>query len=157
MRYYIRDLHNQLAELQPSFIQSLNGEKEKILYRGQPMKISQLDELRENSGSLISMNSFLSATQDEKVAIAFSGDGETTNADEVSVIYEMFIDTDIRSTPYSKIESVMENEEEILFSMGSVFQIGQIDELRNKVYRVKLTMIHKEDELWNKLTAHLDT
>jgi hypothetical protein len=28
MRYFIHDLHNQLAQLQPSFIRSLNGEKE---------------------------------------------------------------------------------------------------------------------------------
>jgi hypothetical protein len=157
MRYFIHDLHNQLAELQTSFIQSLNGKKNLTLYRGQPMKINQLDEIRENHDGLISMNSFLSATQDEKVAIMFSGDGTTTNPDEVSVIYEMVIDTDIRSTPYAKIESTKPDEEEILFSMGFVFQIGNVDELRNKVYRVKLTMVHKEDQLWNKLTAHLDS
>jgi hypothetical protein len=157
MRYFIHDLHNQLAELQTSFIQSLNGKKQIILYRGQPMKMNQLDEMRKNRHGLISMNSFLSATQKEDVAIPFSGDGTTTHSDEVSVIYEMLIDTDIRSTPYAKIKSTKPDEEEILFSMGSVFQIGNVDELRSKVYRVKLTMVHKEDQLWNKLTSHLDS
>jgi hypothetical protein len=157
MRYFIHDLHNQLAELQPSFIQSLNGKKNLTLYRGQRMKMNQLDEMRKNRHGLISMNSFLSATQKEDVAIPFSGDGTTTHSDEVSVIYEMLIDTDIRSTPYAKIKSTKPDEEEILFSMGSVFQIGNVDELRSKVYRVKLTMVHKEDQLWNKLTSHLDS
>ncbi|CAF0732441.1 unnamed protein product [Adineta steineri] len=158
MRYFINDLHNQLAELQLSFIESLNGEKEIILYRGLLMKVAQLNELRENFGGLVSMNSFTSATQDENVAIVFSGDGEQTiPPDEVSVIFEMLIDTDIRSTPYTKIQSVMDNEEEILFSIGATFRIGEIDEIRSRVYRVKLTMVHKEDELWNKLTAHLDS
>ncbi|CAF3997478.1 unnamed protein product, partial [Adineta steineri] len=107
---------------------------------------------------LISMNSFVSATQDEYVAIVFSGDGEQTiPLDEVSVIYEMLIDTDIRSTPYAKIQSIIVDEEEILFSIGSTFRIGKINEIRSRVYRVKLTMVHKEDELWNKLTAHLDS
>jgi hypothetical protein len=156
MRYFIHDLHNQLAELQTSFIQSLNGKKNLTLYRGQPMKMNQLDEIKENRDGLISMNSFLSATQDENVAIVFSGNGTTTNPDEVSVIYEMLIDTDIRSTPYAKIESIYPDEQEILFSIGSVFRIGNVDELRNKVYRVKLTMVHEEDQLWNKLTEHLD-
>ncbi|CAF0736611.1 unnamed protein product [Adineta steineri] len=158
MRYFINDLHNQLAELQLSFIDSLNGKKEIILYRGLPMKITQLNELRENFDGLISMNSFVSATQDENVAIVFSGNGEQTiPPDEVSVIYEMLIDTDIRSTPYAKIQSTIVDEEEILFSIGSTFRIGEIDEIRSRVYRVKLTMVHKEDELWNKLTAHLDS
>ncbi|CAF4224258.1 unnamed protein product, partial [Adineta steineri] len=92
MRYFINDLHNQLAELQSSFIESLNGKKEIILYRGLLMKVALLNELRENFGGLISMNSFVSATQDEYVAIVFSGDGEQTiPLDEVSVIYEMLI------------------------------------------------------------------
>ncbi|CAF4063186.1 unnamed protein product [Adineta steineri] len=104
------------------------------------------------------MNSFVSATQDKNVAIVYSGNGEQTiPPDEVSVIYEMLIDTDIRSTPYAKIQSIMADEEEILFSMGSTFRIGEIDEIRSRVYRVKLTMVHKEDELWNKLTEHLDS
>ncbi|CAF1508606.1 unnamed protein product [Adineta steineri] len=157
MRYFINDLHNQLAELQLSFIESLNGEKEIILYRGLLMNFAQLDELRENFDGLISMNSFVSATQNENVAIIFSGNGEQIGSDEVSVIYEMLINTDIRSTPYAKIQGVMLHEQEVLFSMGSTFRIGEIDEIRSRVYRVKLTMIHKEDELWNKLTAHLDS
>ncbi|CAF0725557.1 unnamed protein product [Adineta steineri] len=157
MRYFINDLHNQLAELQLSFIESLNGKKEIILYRGLPMKITQLNELRENFGGLVSMNSFTSATQDENVAIIFSGNGEQIGSDEVSVIYEMLIDTDIRSTPYAKIQSMMPDEEEILFSIGATFRIGKIDEIRSRVYRVKLIMVHKEDELWNQLTAHLDS
>jgi hypothetical protein len=156
MRYFIHDLHNQLAELQPSFIQSLNGKKNLTLYRGQRMKMNQLDEMRENRDGFISMNSFLSATQDEDVAIAFSGNGTTKKPDEVSVIYEILIDTDIRSTPYAKIESINPDEQEVLFSMGSVFRIGNVEKIRNKVYRVQLTMVHKEDQLWNKLTAHLD-
>ncbi|CAF3961504.1 unnamed protein product, partial [Adineta steineri] len=44
MRYFINDLHNQLAELQLSFIESLDGKKEIIIYRGLLMKIAQLNE-----------------------------------------------------------------------------------------------------------------
>ena len=53
------------------------------------------------------MNSFVSATEDKQVAFAFSGDGQTANLDEVSIIYEMLIDTNIQSTPYAKIPSVI--------------------------------------------------
>ena len=158
MRYYIHDLHNQLAQLQPSFIQSLNGQTNLTLYRGQTMKVSQLNEIRNNYGNFISMNSFLSATEDGKVAFIFSGDGQTTNPEEVSVIYDMLIDTNIRSTPYAKIPSVMEDEEEILFSMGPIFRIGEVEKVpdHDGVWSIKLIMEHIEDELWNELTAHLD-
>ncbi|CAF1518878.1 unnamed protein product [Adineta ricciae] len=157
MRYFINDLHNQLAKLQDDFIQSLNGLTNLILYRGQTMKINELNEIKENLNGFISMNSFMSTTQDIEVAIAFSGDGSSEmKPDEISVIYEMTINTNIRSTPYAKIKSKMNDEEEILFSMGSIFRIGDVKELRNRVYCVKLTMVHIEDQLWNKLTAHLD-
>ncbi|CAF4714532.1 unnamed protein product, partial [Rotaria sp. Silwood2] len=117
---------------------------------------NELDKIRENCGSFISMNSFLSATQEKQVAVVFSGDGETSNPNEVSVIYEMMIDTNIRSTPYAKIKSFIPDEEEILFSMGPIFRIEHVDESDNHVSYVKLTMVHLEDELWNKLTKHLN-
>jgi hypothetical protein len=50
----------------------------------------------------------------------------------------------------------MEDEEEILFSMGCVFRIGDVKMLRDRMYCVELTMAYIEDQLWNKLTAHLN-
>ena len=48
MRYFIHDLHNQLAQLQIDLIQSLNGQSKLTLCRGQTRKTSQLEELKEN-------------------------------------------------------------------------------------------------------------
>ncbi|CAF3850166.1 unnamed protein product [Rotaria magnacalcarata] len=156
MRYYIHDLHNQLAELQSSFINTLNPETVLMLYRGQVMKKNQLNEIQDNIGGFMSMNSFISATQDPAVARVFSGMGENLQPDEVSVIYEMTIDTNIRSTPYAKIDTINPDEQEILFSIGAIFKIEKIDQLSANIYSVKLTMTHIDDELWNKLTAHLN-
>jgi len=58
MRYFIHDLHNQLAQLQSLFIESINGRTNLTLYRSQIMKNKELDEIRENSDSFITMNSF---------------------------------------------------------------------------------------------------
>jgi len=146
-------LHNQLAELQTDFIKSLDGANNLTLYRGQTMKKIQLDELRENFDGFISMNSFLSATQRKKVAFVFSGDGVTTNPDEVSVIYEMIIDTNIRSTPYAKIKSAMEDEEEILFSTAVCFTVERVefDKVKSK-HLFFLSLKHTPD---SKLTFYL--
>ncbi len=52
----------------------------------------------------------------------------------------------------------MEDEEEILFSMGPIFRIGKVEKVpdHDGVWSIKLIMEHIEDKLWNELTAHLD-
>jgi hypothetical protein len=42
--------------------------------------------------------------------------------------------------------------------MGSIFRIRDVEEVIDHagVFRVKLTMVYIEDQLWNKLIAHLD-
>jgi hypothetical protein len=156
MRYFIHDLHNELVRLQPYFIQSLNGQQYLTLYRSRTIRINQLNELQKNIGGLISIKSFLSATQNKQLALAFLESNYTLNPDEVSVIYEMSINTSIQSVPYAKIPTLSRNQEEILFSMGSIFRIQEVYERRARTYCVKLTMEHIEDELWNRLTGHLD-
>ena len=105
------------------------------------------------------MNSFMSATQDQDVAVMFSGDGKNLEADQVSVIYQITVDTKIRSTPYARVyDSKIEDEQEILFSMGATFRIeeGCLFSGRDDIHCVKLTMVHVEDEQWNKMTSHLN-
>ncbi|CAF3484363.1 unnamed protein product [Rotaria sp. Silwood1] len=80
LRYFIYDLHNQLAQLQISYIQSLPSDQPILtLYRGQRIKTTQLDQLAANVNNLISMNSFLSTTSDRTAALFFSGH-ETLNS-----------------------------------------------------------------------------
>jgi hypothetical protein len=155
MRYFIHDLHYQLDRLQTPFIESLNGQTNLTLYRGRLMKLNQLKEMGKNIGGILIIKNILSVTQNERFAIESSGDGKLTNPDEVSVIYEILIDTNIRSIPFAKIRDMMKGEEEILFSMGSIFRIVKIYELRTRVYYIKLIMEHIDKDLWNKLTAHL--
>ena len=160
LRYYIYDLHNQLAQLQIPYVRSLPSDKSILtLYRGQRMTITELNKLQENVGKLISKNSFLSTTSDVTAAIFFSGDGSLDNPDgEASVLYEITVDTKIpHMIPFARIDylSVYEDEDEFLFSMASVFQIEQVEQYGN-LWVVNLTLINKEDEEWNKLTAHLN-
>jgi hypothetical protein len=160
LRYYIYDLHNQLAQLQISYIQSLPiNEPILTLYRGQRINITELKKLRENVGKLISMNSFLSTTNDVQAAVFFSGDGSLDNPEtEVSVLYQISIDIRVpHSIPFAKVNyvSVYKDEDEVLFSMASVFEIGAVEQYGN-LWVVDLTFINKEDEEWNALTAHLN-
>jgi hypothetical protein len=160
LRYYIYDLHNQLAQLQISYIQSFPiNEPILTLYRGERMKITELNKLRENVGKLISKNSFLSTTNDVQAAIFFSGDGSLDNAEtDVSVLYQITIDTRVsHSIPFAKIQykSIFKDEDEVLFSITSVFHIDTVEQYGN-LWVVDLALINKEDEEWNILTAHLN-
>ncbi|CAF0995776.1 unnamed protein product [Adineta steineri] len=160
LRYYIYDLHNQLAQLHTSYLYSLPSDQPILtLYREQRMKITELTRLQENINKLISMNNFLSTTNNVTAAIFFAGDGCLNDPDgEVSVVYQITIDTSVpHSIPFAKIqyESIFEDEDEVLFSMASVFRIDSIEKY-GALWVVELTLINKEDETWNILTAHLN-
>ncbi|CAF4257270.1 unnamed protein product, partial [Adineta steineri] len=128
-------------------------------YRGQRMKITELARLQENVHKLISMNNFLSTTNNVTAAIFFAGDGCLNDSDEqISVVYQIAIDTSVpHSIPFAKIqyESIFEDEDEVLFSMASVFRIDNVEEY-DTLWIVELTLINEEDETWNILTAHLN-
>ncbi|CAF1409872.1 unnamed protein product [Adineta steineri] len=160
LRYYIYDLHNQLAQLHTSYLHSLPSDQPILtLYRGQRMKIIELSRLQQNVDKLISMNNFLSTTNNVTAAIFFAGDGCLNDSDEeISVIYQITTDTGVpHSIPFAKIQykSIFQDEDEILFSMASVFRIDDVEQY-GALWVVELTLINKEDETWNILTAHLN-
>ncbi|CAF1172911.1 unnamed protein product [Adineta steineri] len=160
LRYYIYDLHNQLAQLHTSYLHSLPSDQPILtLYRGQRMKTTELTRLQENIDKFISMNNFLSTTNDVTAAVFIAGDGFLNDPDEeISVVYQITIDTSVlHSIPFAKIqyESIFQDEDEVLFSMASVFRIDNVEKY-GALWVVELTLINKEDETWNILTAHLN-
>ncbi|CAF0926354.1 unnamed protein product [Rotaria sordida] len=162
LRYFIQDLHNQLAFMQVDYLKRLQRYDSPILklYRGQVMTWNDLEnKFRANIGNLISMNSFLSTTTDRYVARIFAGDSNIQNPETyVSVLYEIKIDTRLpHSVPFAELgdQSDFEHENEVLFSMGAVFRIGEICQEHRHLWIVKLTLTTDEDEQWNVLTEHL--
>ena len=161
-RYFIQDLHNQLARMQIDYFKELTNTNNSSfkLYRGQPMTWNDFEEkFRANQGNLISINSFLSTTTDRYVARAFAGDGDEQLAEnEISVLYEITIDTRFdHSVPFAELndQTNFEYENEVLFSIGAVFRIEEICQEHRKLWTVKLTLTTDENEQWNILTEHL--
>ncbi|CAF0993115.1 unnamed protein product [Adineta steineri] len=162
-RYYIQDLHNQLAVMQDDYLKRLqiSNCSTLILYRGQVMAWNDLqDKFRTNIGNLITMSSFLSTTTDRHVARFFSGDGFVENPErDVSVLYEITINIQsFHSVPFAELhdETIFEEEGEVLFSMGAVFRIDDVYEEHKLLWTVKLTLTtEEEEEQWNVLTEHL--
>jgi hypothetical protein len=159
LRYFIHDLHNQLAQLQMEFLHLLPPNQPILrLYRGLRMRLNELYDLQHNKGNLVSTNTFLSTTSDYEAALSFSGDGNDVEENFISVIYQINVDTTVKySIPFAKIDyqSIFKDEDEVLFSMGAVFHVGEIEQVKDRLWTVELTLTSTEDEQWNFLTSHL--
>ncbi|CAF1101827.1 unnamed protein product [Adineta ricciae] len=159
LRLFIQDLHNQLHALQEEYIRTQRQLHTDVLrlYRGQVMTKTELDEFK--IGSRMSVNCFLSTTVNPTKAYDFACDFDGVVQDpDVSVVYEITVDLTVpHSTPFASIADVSVNpdEREVLFSMAAVFEITDIVQEKERVWKVKLTIVNKADESWNVLTAHL--
>ena len=159
LRLFIQDLHNQLHVLQEEYIRTQRQLHTDVLklYRGQVMTKTELDEFK--IGSRMSVNCFLSTTANRTTAYDFACDFDGVVQDpDVSVVYEISVDLTVsHSTPFASIAdaSVNPDEGEVLFSMAAVFKITDIVQEKERVWKIKLTIVNKADESWNALTAHL--
>ncbi|CAF1492126.1 unnamed protein product [Adineta steineri] len=134
-RYFIADLHRQLRKMQGNF-------KATTVYRGQMMNKHELDMFKENRGKCMSVNTFLSTTLDEAVARCYAGDGEERPKLE-SVLFVIHIDYSITNIkPFASLmdDTRFKDEEEVLFSVGSVFEISEHIDLISgtNIWRIEL-------------------
>jgi hypothetical protein len=81
-------------------------------------------------GGLMSFNNFLSTSHDRTVSFAFA-ESNQNYPDLIGVLFEIAIDPSTSSTPFANIRdaSYHQEEDKILFSMHSVFCIGQTKQL----------------------------
>ena len=157
-RFFIRDLFLQLNELYQS---STKIDKNVItVYRGQLVSSHELHRLKNNEGGLISMNTFVSTTNDTFLALVFSGQGLERPLLE-SVVFEIKIDPSIINDkdvePFARLQaSAIKSENEFLISMGAIFRIESIDDdLFDGVCYIQLTMYCKPNQLLDYYRAEL--
>ena len=120
-------------------------------YRGQFMSSSTIDQFRENIGSLISTNVFLSTSLAFDIAVMFAGgSGSKSTTSLKTVLFCVEIDPKIENTrPYAQIKhfSNFEEEDEVLFAVGTVFRIEKFDTLSvtNDVLVIHLQMVDENE------------
>jgi tetratricopeptide (TPR) repeat protein len=159
--YFVSDLTRALTKL---YLDQFNG-KEGILtvYRGQHMHIDELERLKNSIGRLMSVNTFFSTTTSSEVAADFSGNGEYRSQGLESVIFQIKIDLSIQRRPFGKIDqlSSKKNENEILFAVGSVFRIENVELFLDNIWLIILTLtdgVKKEiEDLLAYFTKHVGT
>ncbi|CAF0741148.1 unnamed protein product [Adineta steineri] len=157
MGFYLRDVHKQIQQLCEQQVGSYKR-KPFIVYRGQGLMKSDFEKLQKTKGGLISFNNFLSTSKTEDVSLRFARRA-STKLDTVGILFIMLIDPCIKSTPFAfiKEESYFKKEEEILFSMHTVFRVSAIRQMvnENQLYQVELQLTSDDDQQLRLLTDRI--
>ena len=143
MGFFARDLHEQITTMHRNL--SLNKDKFTV-YRGQAMSISDFEKVKTSNNGLISFNSFLSTTRDECTAKLFAKQACFKDG-AVAILFRMEIDPKTSSIPYALLneKSVYKNENEMLFSMHTVFRIRSVQEQTDQYSLIHLELTADND------------
>ncbi|CAF1258378.1 unnamed protein product [Adineta steineri] len=160
MGFFIRDLHEQIVELHSEQYNKCYQSKHWTVYRGQSLSQTDFDQLQNTQGGLMSFNNFLSTSKDIKVAQIFARSA-LANHTLVSIVFVIKIDSAIKSAPYASIRDVShyDAEDEILFSMHTVFRIGNMTESNenSRLWHVDLFQTTDNDAQLSALTERMRT
>ena len=159
MGFFVRNLHEHIAQLHAEQYGGHHHSDSFIVYRGQGLSRTDFNQLQKTTGGLLAFNNFLSTSKDSEVSLQFARSTVNT-PDKIGVLFVMTIDPSISATPFANIRDVsyFEGEEEILFSMHSVFRIGQvkqIDEKCNRLWQVDLILTGDHDSQLQELTKSM--
>ncbi|CAF1325374.1 unnamed protein product [Adineta steineri] len=158
MGFFLRDVHQQIQQL---YEQQVNSYERKpfIVYRGQGVMKLDFEKLQKAKGGLMSFNNFLSTSTDKEVSLKFAGRA-ASKPKMVGILFVMSIDPCIKSTPFASITELSyfeAQEQEILFSMHTVFRVNAIKQMDNKnqLYQVELQLTSDDDQQLRLLTDQI--
>ncbi|CAF1522453.1 unnamed protein product [Adineta steineri] len=160
-RFFINDLHNQISQLYLKYLESPSSSTNHSLtvYRGQRMKIDEIQLLKRSVNQLISMNSFLSATTLKYLAEIFADTSDQLNKESPlqSVLFTINIYNMTKDTiPFAFIQnfSCCRDEDEVLFSIGAIFKVVSVEK-DNNVWHVNLQLCSQQNEFCQNLFNYM--
>ncbi|CAF3965354.1 unnamed protein product [Adineta steineri] len=157
MGFFICHLHQQIQQLYEQQL-STYGKETFIVYRGQGLHKLDFEKLQKTNGGLMSFNNFLSTSKDKEVSLEFARRA-SKKLNMVGILFIMSIDPCIKSTLFAAIKekSYFKKEDEILFSMHTVFRVSAIEPMDNKneLYQVELQLTSVDDQQVRVLTDRI--
>ncbi|CAF1406183.1 unnamed protein product [Adineta steineri] len=158
MGFFLRDVHQQIQQLYEQQVTSY-GRKPFEVYRGQGLMRSDFEKLQKAKGGLMSFNNFLSTSKNDQVSLRFARDA-AAEVNKVGILFIMSIDPCLKSTPFACITELSyfeAQEEEILFSMHTVFRVSAIKQMdkKNQLYQVELQLTSDDDQQLRSLTDRI--
>ncbi|CAF0779814.1 unnamed protein product [Adineta steineri] len=157
VRFFLRDLHQQIEQLHEQQI-SIYGKEPFVVYRGHGLTKSDFEKLQKTKGGLMSFDNFLSSSKNEQVSLSFAQDA-STKSNMVGILFTISVDPSIKSVPFTFIKEVsyFKQEDEILFTIHTVFRVDAIKQMDNKnqLYQVELQLISDDDQQLQLLTNRI--
>ncbi|CAF1403633.1 unnamed protein product [Adineta steineri] len=148
MGFFVNDLHHDIKRLHSEQFDGEPSGKTFTVYRGQGLSKEDFSNMTKAKGGLISFNNFLSTGKNRDMSLTLAQQA-ATNPDLVGVLFIMSIDPTVATTPFVSISGVsyFHTEDEVLFSMHSMFSIGDIKPIdeNNHLYQVNLTLNNDND------------
>ena len=158
MGFFIQDLHQHIKQLHKiQFSNRHRQSKSFTVYRGQSLTKTDFDRLIKTKGGLISFNNFLSTTKKQEIAFTFIDQAIQTNPISIGILFKMTINPSVSSAPFAllnKISYYKDSEQEILFSMHTIFRIGDIKQIQD-FWQVELTLTNDSDQQLSVLTEKI--
>ncbi|CAF1427501.1 unnamed protein product [Adineta steineri] len=158
MGFFIKDLHRDIQRLHREQFDSHQSGETFEVYRGQRLPKKDFTEMVNTKGGLLSFNSFLSTTRNPDVSLDFA-QRAATNPDHVGILFVISINPKDSTTPFASVADIspLTAEDEVLFSMHTIFRIGDIKPLdeKNDVYEANLTLTSDNDQDLRALTDHI--
>ncbi|CAF1301459.1 unnamed protein product [Adineta ricciae] len=158
MGFFIRDVHQQIAELHSKQFIECHCSNPFTVYRGQGLSKEDFEQLIKTKGGLMSFNNFLSTSVDSSIAEMYA-ESNATDSQLIGILFRMNVDPSKSSTVFAKVRSVsyFREENEILFSMHAIFRIMEIkkNESNDRLYHVDLTLTDDNDRELSALTDYI--
>ncbi|CAF3099642.1 unnamed protein product [Rotaria sp. Silwood2] len=153
MGFFVQDLHRQIEQI---YFQTQQTEK-MIIYRRQGMSNVEFEKLKKSEGGLLSFNNFLSTSIDREVSFVF-GNSARDDPDLTGILFRMEIDPSFSSVPFAALDDISfysNFDQEILFSMHTIFRIGSMREIENKLWQIDLTLTNNNDQQLKNVTEFI--
>lgn len=149
MGFFITDLHQQIKKLHTEQFGNSSRNSILTLYRGQGMSNEHFQQMSKTKGGLISFNNFLSTSKSRSVSLNFACNARS-NPDLIGILFVISIDPAQSTIPFASVNKMSafgDTEEEVLFSMHSIFRIRDIKSLSrsNNLYQVDLILTNDND------------
>ncbi|CAF1246312.1 unnamed protein product [Adineta steineri] len=140
MGFFINDLHRDIQRLHSEQFDGEQSGETFTVYRGQFLSKEDFTEMNKTKGGLLSFNNFLSTSKDRDVSLFFTPQDATDPA-FVIILFVISINLTDSTTPFASIADVSRHndEDEVLFSMHTVFRIKDIQPIDgyNHVYEAQ--------------------
>jgi tetratricopeptide (TPR) repeat protein len=117
---------------------------------------NEFENLLKNKDGLLSFNNFLSADTDRQISLNLAKQS-FNNSNLTSILFKIEINPSIKSSPFTSLDKLSyfsDNKKEILFSMHTIFRIGEIKQIEDYLWEINLTLTTDNDEQLKRLTDY---